>query len=102
MHARRLPKTAAPASADYSQRWVAAHRGHAIAVGRSAFSTFAENLLGDWRVWCVCGSSILTTRASADMICLVARRDVLRMDVDRWKATRPGHRDRWGERKTAV
>jgi hypothetical protein len=66
----------------YSAQWVAAHRAHVKPGARSAFGAFRDSLWGPWRVWCSCGASFETSRASCELICLVARRSVLRMDVD--------------------
>jgi len=75
-----------PTTAAYSQQWVSEHRGHAAAGARSAFAAFRDSLWGPWRVWCACGASIVTSRASCELICLVARPSVLRMEIDKWKA----------------
>lgn len=75
-----------PASAEYSRSWVVAHRGHVGDGAASAFSAWQDSLWGPWRVWCQCGDSLVTSRASCELICLVARPSVLRMDVEKWLA----------------
>jgi hypothetical protein len=69
-----------------AQQWVALHRGHVRPGARSAFSAFRDSLWGPWRVWCHCGASLEASRASCDLICLVARPSVVRMEIDKWKA----------------
>lgn len=70
---------------EIAQRWVVEHRDHAGPGARSAFSAWQDSLWGPWRVWCHCGASLEASHASCELIALVARPSVVRMNVDKWK-----------------